>query len=83
MYLIKIYSAGFSTAYMTSRRSLFSVQAGSAVWVTPFGSFSRHSHLLRQWQPFMVKVTFMEKKTCILIAKHTENGNVEKTIQGK
>lgn len=27
MYLIKIYSAGFSTAYMTSRRSLFSVQA--------------------------------------------------------
>lgn len=82
MYLIKIYSAGFSTAYMTSRRSLFSVQAGSGVWVTPFGSFSRHSHLLRQWQPFMVKVT-LEKKTCILIAKHTEYGNVEKTIQGK
>ena len=71
MYLIKIYSAGFSTGYMTSRRSLFSVQAGSgAVWVTPFGSFSRHSHLLRQWQPFMVKVTFMEKNLYINCEAH-------------
>lgn len=60
------------TAFKTSYCCLFSLCAGSCVWVLPYSPWSMHSLLLKHWQ------LLMEKVIEIFVHAHNPKSNMKK-----